>query len=186
MTKIILAVIAGILLVLVVRWGWQQVYSFRAQKIEAYADQTPVFDIREALNGDLVAEGVLYDFRGRVASRFTADLKGEWQGDKGTLTEAFTYSTGTTQNREWQLELGPEGRITGRAADIDGVAEGRQLGSAVTLRYRLILPESLGGHTITATDWMYLVDGGVVVNRAEFRKFGFKVGELIATFRPAP
>ncbi|TVR45575.1 MAG: DUF3833 family protein, partial [Rhodobacteraceae bacterium] len=33
------------------------------------------------------------------------------------------------------------------------------------------------------TDWMYLVDDKTIVNRSQFRKFGIKVAELVATMR---
>ena len=33
------------------------------------------------------------------------------------------------------------------------------------------------------TDWMYLVENGTVINRSQFRKFGVKVAELVATMR---
>jgi hypothetical protein len=32
---------------------------------------------------------------------------------------------------------------------------------------------------------MYLLENGVIMNRSQFRKFGFKVAELVATMRPA-
>ncbi len=37
---------------------------------------------------------------------------------------------------------------------------------------------------VAVTDWMYLADNGTIVNRSQFRKFGFKVAELVATMRP--
>lgn len=180
--KTLVAVLAGLLLATVIRWGWNQVFSFRAQTPELYAGQTPAFDITEVLSGPMTADGVIYNFAGRVTARLTADLMGEWEGGTGTLTERFVYSTGTTQRREWTLEVAPDGTITGRAPDIIGEARGRQEGATVSLRYKLVLPESAGGYTINVVDWMYLTDSGTVVNRAEFRKFGIKVGELIATF----
>jgi len=33
------------------------------------------------------------------------------------------------------------------------------------------------------TDWMYLTENGTVMNRSQFRKFGIKVAELVATMR---
>jgi hypothetical protein len=33
---------------------------------------------------------------------------------------------------------------------------------------------------------MYLAPNGNIVNRSQFRKFGIKVAELVATMRPAP
>ena len=60
---------------------------------------------------------------------------------------------------------------------------GQQYGSAVMLSYKLKLSEDLGGHVITVIDWMHLLENDTIFNRSEFRKFGFKVGELVATFR---
>lgn len=37
---------------------------------------------------------------------------------------------------------------------------------------------------VAVTDWMYLADNETIVNRSQFRKFGFKVAELVATMRP--
>jgi len=33
------------------------------------------------------------------------------------------------------------------------------------------------------TDWMYLAPGGTIVNRSQFRKYGIKVAELVATMK---
>ena len=53
------------------------------------------------------------------------------------------------------------------------------------LSYRIKLPPEAGGHTLDVTDWMYLVENGTIINRSQFRKFGIKVAELVATMRPA-
>jgi hypothetical protein len=58
-----------------------------------------------------------------------------------------------------------------------------QKGPAVLLEYRIRLPEASGGHVLDATDWMYLVDNGTIMNRSQFRKFGITVAELVATMR---
>lgn len=71
------------------------------------------------------------------------------------------------------------------APDIVGVGKGRQAGSAVVLKYVLKLPDSAGGHVLDTTDWMYLMENGTIINRSQMRKFGFKVGELVATIRRA-
>jgi len=33
--------------------------------------------------------------------------------------------------------------------------------------------------------WMYVVENGSIMNRSQFRKFGIKVAELVATMRKA-
>ena len=183
MLKPLIFIAIGILLVLAVRWGLGQVASFSAQRPEHYADTTPRFDITQALNGSIEAEGLIYDFRGRVAARFTADMVGTWQNGTGTLAEDFTYSGGMRQQREWRMVMGEDGHFTATADDIIGTAQGRQMGSAVRLTYRIVLAEEAGGHVLDVVDWMYLMDNGVILNKSEFRKFGIKVAELVATFR---
>ena len=49
-----------------------------------------------------------------------------------------------------------------------------------------MLPQDAGGHTLDTTDWMYLMSNGSIMNRSQFRKFGIKVAELVATMRPDP
>lgn len=185
MLKILTFIAIGALLMALARWGWMQVYSFRAQKIAEYASQKPLFDIRTELNGPILAEGVIYDFTGRVNSRFTARMHGAWDGDNGVLTEDFAYDSGRFQHRQWNIEMGEDGYFTTTAPDIVGVAKGRQLGSAVRLAYRIRLDEAVGGHVLDVVDWMYLIGDGVIINKSEFRKFGVKVGELVATMRKA-
>ena len=58
-------------------------------------------------------------------------------------------------------------------------------GATLRMRYRIRLPESGGGWEMDVTDWLYLAEDGVILNRSQFRRFGIKVAELVATIRPA-
>lgn len=158
--------------------------SFRAQKPQDYADAGPQFDIRERLNGPLVCEGVIYGPTGRVTSRFVADFEASWQGNVGVMKEVFRYDSGSVQNREWKLTLGNDGAIRAEADDVVGVGTGTQMGSAVVLNYRIRLTPEAGGHVLETVDWMYLTSNGTIMNRSQFRKYGIKVAELVATMRP--
>ncbi|MEM8802963.1 MAG: DUF3833 family protein [Pseudomonadota bacterium] len=177
--------ILGILGGLGAVWAFNNRFGFRAQTPEDYVTG-PTFDIREVLNGSLLCDGVIYGPTGRVTSRFVAEFEAEWDGDNGVMREHFSYDSGTEQDREWRLSVGPNGEITADADDLDGTGTGRQSGSGVQLNYAIKLPESAGGHTLQVTDWMYLLENGTVINRSQFRKFGLKVGELVATMRPNP
>lgn len=66
-----------------------------------------------------------------------------------------------------------------------GAGEGVVSGATVVLRYRLRLPEAAGGWEVDVTDWLYRGTDGVIVNRAQFRRFGLLVGELVGSIRPA-
>ncbi len=174
-------VLLGALGMLALLWLKNRLAGFDAQKPQEYAEGAPRFDLREHLNGPIRCEGVIYGPLGRVASRFTGDFVASWQGNRGVMREHFDYDSGNSQDREWQLELGNDGSIRAEAADLVGPGHGQQLGSAARLCYRIRLPKEAGGHVLSVTDWMYLTPSGVVVNRSQFRKFGIKVAELVAT-----
>ena len=177
-------VIIGLVLALVAWFVKARYVSFWAQNPDDYQNG-PQFDIRERLNGQIVCEGVIFGPTGRVSSRFTADFNAVWEGNKCVMTEVFHYDSGNIQNREWTLELGNDGRIKADAPDLVGSGTGMQKGSAVNLNYRIRLSEEAGGHVLDTNDWMYLLSNGSIMNRSQFRKFGIKVAELVATMRPA-
>ncbi len=157
--------------------------SFRAQTSDDYADG-PIFDIRERFNGPVQCEGVIYGPTGKVSSRFVADFVATWNGNVCTMVEKFHYDSGQVQDRVWTLTLGNDGRIKAEAPDVVGTGTGQQSGSAVLLNYRIKLTKEAGGHALDVTDWMYLMANGNIMNRSQFRKFGIKVAELVATMRP--
>jgi len=181
--NVFLMLCAGFGLAVLVQIGITHFASFKAQSPLDYADQTPRFDIRTVLNGEMITEGVIFNPMGKANTRFVATMQANWEGDAGTMTEHFTYASGRTQDRAWAFQMGENGYFTATAPDIIGVAQGQQSGATVRLTYRIQLPEDAGGHVLDVVDWMYLLENGSVMNRSEFRKFGIKVAELVATFR---
>lgn len=181
----ILSALLGALVVIALLAIRSRFASFQAQSPGDYAGKGPAFDLTRHLSGPLACEGVIFGPTGRVTSRFVAEMEGTWEGSTGTLAEVFRYDSGTVQHRTWRLALAPGGRIAATAADVVGEGEGRVEGPSVMLRYRIRLTPEAGGHVLDVTDWMYLMDNGTVMNRSQFRKFGIKVAELVATIRPA-
>ncbi len=178
-----LTILTGMALMLALLLVLRMVIGFEAQKPADYAQAKPRLDIRQHLSGPIRCEGVIYGPMGRVTSRFTADMEGRWTGNSGVLAEHFRYDSGTKQDREWRLTLGNDGKVRAEADDLVGVGQGEQSGAALRLSYTIRLPQSAGGHALQVTDWMYLVDDQTIVNRSQFRKFGIKVAELVATMR---
>lgn len=176
---------AALFLVVVACVARSYFFSFRSQSPTDYAQTGPAFSLTQHLNGAIQSEGVIYGPTGRVTNSFVAEMEGTWDGTQGRLREAFTYSNGTTQTREWHLTLGPDGTFTGTADDIIGTATGQISGSTAVIRYKIKLPKASGGHVLTVTDWLYVTENGAILNRSELRKFGIKVAELVATMRPA-
>lgn len=176
-------VLLGAAMMIALSYFKQRYLGFGAQTPMDYAQSDHQFDIRQVLNGPIECEGVIYGPFGRVTSRFVGDFVASWDGNRGVMREEFRYDSGTVQSREWRLTLGNDGHIKAEAPDVIGVGSGTQMGSAVQLKYKIKLPDEAGGHVLDTVDWMYLAPNGSVVNRSQFRKFGFKVAELVATMR---
>tara|TARA_R110000787_G_scaffold31711_2_gene84006 strand:- start:1358 stop:1918 length:561 start_codon:yes stop_codon:yes gene_type:complete len=158
--------------------------EFHGQTPQDYYDGFPAFVIKEHLKGKMICEGVIFGPLGRVTSSFVADFNITWDGDTGKMAEEFRYNDGSTQSREWNIMMGEDGHFTTTASDVPGTGRGIEAGSAVQMRYPIKLPDEIGGHLLKTVDWMYLTPNGTIVNRSQFRKFGFKVAELVATIRP--
>ncbi|WP_136441701.1 DUF3833 family protein [Pacificoceanicola onchidii] len=175
--------VLGAMLMLALFWLRERLAGFLGQRPDDYTNDVRQIDIRRDLDGPLICEGVIYGPMGRVVSRFVGDFHVTWDGNRGVMAEHFKYETGREQHREWSLSVGNDGRIHATAPDLVGEGEGAQVGGAVCLRYRIRLPEDSGGHVLDTTDWMYLTPNGTIVNRSQFRKYGLKVAELVATMR---
>ena len=180
----LLFVLLGVVLTTALFWARTRYAGFLAQSQVDYKAGDQIFDLRSHLNGELICEGVIYGPLGRVTSTFVGHFDAEWEGNRGVMREHFRYDDGSTQDRAWHLTVGNDGRIKATADDVEGDGSGVQSGSTVQLKYRIRLPEDAGGHVLDTVDWMYLAPNGTIVNRSQFRKFGFKVAELVATMRP--
>lgn len=180
----LLFVLLGVVLTTALFWARTRYAGFLAQSPVDYKAGDQIFDLRTHLNGELICEGVIYGPLGRVTSTFVGHFDAEWEGNRGVMREHFRYDDGSTQDRAWHLTVGNDGRIKATADDVEGDGSGVQSGSTVQLKYRIRLPEDAGGHVLDTVDWMYLAPNGTIVNRSQFRKFGFKVAELVATMRP--
>ena len=154
-----------------------------APGIEEYRDQRPVLDLRQYFDGEIEAHGIFQDRSGEVVRRFTVEIKGSWQGNVGTLEEDFFYSDGTTDRRVWTVTKIDEHNYIGTADDVIGEATGMAYGNALRWRYVLALEVDDKTYQVDFDDWMYLIDEEIMLNRAEMRKFGFRLGEVTLAFR---
>ena len=151
-------------------------------QVQDYAKEAPVLELRDYFNGTLDAYGIFTDRSGKVVKRFTVVMNCSWQGDAGTLDEAFSYSDGSTQRRIWRLTRHANGRYTGKADDVVGSAEGQQSGNAFNWTYSLALPVNGRVIEMQFDDWMYLVNDKVMINKASMRKWGVGLGEVTLSF----
>ena len=90
-------VVVTLAVVLAALWAWPRVAGFRAQRIEEFRGTVPAMDLKQALSGKILCEGMIYGPFGRVNSRFVAHMEGRWQGNRGVLTEHFLYDSGAVR-----------------------------------------------------------------------------------------
>ncbi|MEY3699542.1 MAG: DUF3833 domain-containing protein [Limnohabitans sp.] len=150
--------------------------------VNDYASEKPVLDLRQYFNGVVDAWGIFTDRSGKVVKRFTVVMHCQWNGDQGVLDEDFVYSDGSKQKRIWRLQHLGNGRYSGRADDVIGVADGETRGNAFNWRYTLALPVGSQVWQVQFDDWMYLLDDKVMLNKAAMSKFGIFLGEVTLSF----
>ena len=89
------------------------------------------------------------------------------------------FDDGEKLERTWVINKLANGRYTGTAGDIDGVAQGESAGFALHWDYQLNLVVDGSEYLVTFDDWLYQIDEKVVINRSYIKKWGITVGEVI-------
>lgn len=149
-----------------------------SQSLDDYQQMQPALTLPGFFSGSSQAFGVLQNWRGQQTLHFSAELCGQWQGNRGDLYEIFQYSDGRTDKRHWQLHVGADGQISGSAEDVVGPANGRIAGNTLYWEYVLRIPQLDGSIDVAVKDWLYLVTPQQLLNRSTLHKYGLTVGEL--------
>ena len=159
------------------------VASCSSVDVARYADQQPALNLEHFFSQPVKAWGMFQKRSGEVVKRFEVDIVSRREGNNLILDERFQYSDGTRQRRVWTLTPEGQGRWSGRADDVVGVAEGQVAGNTLHWRYRLNLPVDDSTYEMSMDDWMYLMDEDTLINRTSMSKFGVEVGQVTLFFR---
>ncbi|MFP0198288.1 MULTISPECIES: DUF3833 domain-containing protein [Pseudomonas] len=151
--------------------------------VSRYADQQPALDLHRFFSQPVKAWGMFQKRGGEVTKRFEVNIVSRREGNNLILDERFLYSDGTRQHRVWTLTPEGQGRWSGRAGDVVGVAQGQVAGNAFHWRYRLNVPVDDSTYEMSMDDWMYLMDEDTLINRTRMSKFGVEVGQVTLFFR---
>jgi hypothetical protein len=155
---------------------------------QVYRDERPALDLQRYFDGTLEGHGLFQDRSGQVQRRFVVTIKASWAGDVGTLDEDFVWSDGKREKRIWTLRRDTDEaagkRWIGTAADVVGEARGVVSGNALNWTYTFDLRTEDGKrYEVAFDDWMFLIDERVMLNRAVMSFYGFRVGEVLISFR---
>lgn len=146
--------------------------------IEDYQNTEPALNLKTFFDGKLKVYGMVQDISGQMTRRFTADIDAHWQGDTGTLDERFYFDDGEQQTRIWTLNYLGDGKYTGTAGDVVGVASGKTVGAVFRWQYELTIPYDGDTLNVKLDDWLYLITEDRLINRTSINKFGIEVGEI--------
>ncbi len=157
-------------------------FSGCSTSLEYYKDSGPKLNFMEFFNGQLVAHGFFKDRFNKVKKTFVVDMNCIWTGNKGILTEYFTYNDGTKFKRVWNL-TSEGGKIRGTAHDVVGEAVGEISGNALHWVYDVDLEVGSRIYRVKFDDWIYLIDQKTILNQSYVSKFGFDIGEVVLSIR---
>jgi len=147
-----------------------------------FKDGKPALVLEEYFDGRTVAAGLFQDRFGTVRRQFVVEIDGSWDGKVLRLVEDFIYSDGETEQRIWTLTKLDEHRYEGRADGVVGMAGGAAYGNAFNWRYTFDLKVGDGTWRVDFDDWMFLQEGGVLINKATVSKWGITLGEVTLAF----
>ena len=157
-----------------------------SMKPQDFTNATPKFDLFEYFQGQTQAWGLFEDRFGTVRRQFHVAITGTVDGDEIILDERFVYNDGEKDQRVWTIRRTGDKLYEGRADDVIGVAQGIVAGNALNWRYDLDLKVGDSTYKVHFDDWMFLQDGGVMINRAQVSKWGLEIGQVTLFFmKPA-
>lgn len=150
--------------------------------LSSVSQSKPELKIEQYFDGKVYAWGIFEDRFGKIRRQFIVEIDGTWDGKQLILDEHFLYNDGERAQRVWTITPQEANSFEGTAGDILGSASGKQSGNALNWRYTMDLPVGDSSWRVDFDDWMLLQQGGVLLNRAWVKKWGFTLGTVSLSF----
>ena len=150
--------------------------------IDKFKNNNPELILEDYFSGKVEAWGLFHDRFGNLQRSFSVDFDGKKDGDSLVLNEKFLYDDGEQEQRIWKIKILGEKKYLGSADDVIGEAKGKAVGNALNWTYKLNLKVKNSTVTVDFDDWMFLQDRNILINRADVKKWGIKIGVVTITF----
>lgn len=155
--------------------------------VGSFAGTQPAFDAVAFWGGHHRSWGVIENRAGAPIDTVVTDCIGTAEGSDGLhMVQTLTLGDGTVQHRDWHLKRIAPGRFTATANDMVGEAKGEAAGRAFHWRWTLATRPGESLRNVTMDQWMYLYEGGRMMNRTTIRKLGVILAEVSETFEVVP
>mgnify|MGYP001430943533 CR=1 FL=1 len=150
--------------------------------INNFKNNKPKFVLQEYFSGKTLAWGLFHDRFGNLKRTFKVDISGTLEDDVLILDEKFIYDDGERETRIWKIKVLGDNKYSGTADDVVGEALGESAGNALHWKYKLNLKVKDSIIKVDFDDWMFLQEQGILINRAEVKKWGINLGVVTITF----
>ncbi len=145
---------------------------------------SPPFDAVAFWTGHHRSWGVIENRGGAPTDTVVTDCVGTPQPDGSLhMVQTLTLGDGHVQHRDWHLRRTAPGAFTATANDMVGEAHGTASGRAFHWTWVLALSPGNPIKNITMDQWMYLMDGGSMMNHTTIRKLGITVAQVSEVFQ---
>lgn len=151
-------------------------------QLKDYQDSKLPLDLFGYFEGQSRAWGMVQDYSGKKTRSFEVVIVGTVVENQLTLVEDFLFDDGEQSQRIWYIDKLPDGSYQGRASDVVGVAQGKEVGNAMFWSYDLVIPWDDSEIEVRLEDWLYRQDDTRVFNLAKIKKFGLEVGQITILF----
>ena len=150
-----------------------------------FAHTGPAFDAVAFWTGHHRSWGVIENRGGAPTDTVVTDCVGTPEpGDSLHMVQTLTLGDGTVQHRDWHLRRTGPGAFTATANDMVGEAHGQAAGRVFHWSWVLALSPGNPLKNVVMDQWMYLHDGGAMMNHTTIRKLGVTVAQVSEVFSP--
>jgi hypothetical protein len=142
--------------------------------------------LEDYFEGSTYAWGIVEDRFGQLRQQFLVTIEAQQLDDTLVLDEQFLYDDGRREQRIWRIERHDNGRYTGTANDVIGTAQGQTRGNTLHWQYQMDLEIGNNRWRVDFDDRMWLQPGGVLINRADIKKWGITLATVSIFFSKHP
>jgi hypothetical protein len=152
--------------------------------VDDFKATRPPFDAIAFWTGHHRSWGVIENRAGAPTDTVVTDCVGTPEGPDGLhMVQTLTLGDGTVQHRDWHLRRTGPNSFVATANDMVGEADGQSAGRVFHWSWVLATKPGSSIRNVTMDQWMYLMDGGVMMNRTTIRKLGVILLEVSETFQ---
>ncbi|MEL6955744.1 MAG: DUF3833 domain-containing protein [Pseudomonadota bacterium] len=154
-----------------------------SQNLSDFDNAPRTLVLEDYFNGETQAYGIFEDRFGKVRRSFKVDITGTVEDSVLTLDERFIYDDGENDRRVWTIDILGGGKYRGTAGDVPGYATGEVVGNAFNWKYKVDLKVGDSTWNVGFDDWMYLLEDGILINRAYVTRYGIEIGQVTISFQ---